>query len=83
MSIPPVNGEARRDIAVLSQRMDDCQVWSRERFAELAAEQKRQAECIGKLEDSVLVMTTRIGMWAAGGAALAGILVQIAFRLFA
>jgi len=28
-------------------------------------------------------MTTRIGMWAAGGAALAGILVQLAFKLFA
>jgi len=28
-------------------------------------------------------MTTRIGMWAAGGAAIAGILVQLAFKLFA
>ena len=80
---PVVNGEARERVAVLRQRMDDCQKASSDRYAQIAATLEKQGQRIDKLEDTVLVMTTRIGMWAAGGAAVAGILVQLAFKLFA
>jgi len=79
---PAVNGEARERVAVLKQRMDDCQKSNADRYAQLVATLERQGQRIDRLEDTVLVMTTRIGMWAAGGAALAGILVQLAFKLF-
>jgi len=80
---PAVNGVAREKVAVLTQRMDDCQKASADRYAQIAATLEKQCQRIDKLEDTVLVMTTRIGMWAAGGAAIAGILVQLAFKLFA
>lgn len=80
---PAANGVAREHVAVLRQRMDDCQKASSDRYAQIAATLEKQGQRIDKLEDTVLVMTTRIGMWAAGGAAVAGILVQLAFKLFA
>jgi len=80
---PAVNGEARERVAVLKQRMDDCQKLHADRYAQVVATLERQGQRIDRLEDTVLVMTTRIGMWAAGGAAVAGILVQLAFKLFA
>lgn len=84
MSVTPaVNGDAREKVAVLKQRIDDCQHASADRFVQITTTLEKQGQRIDKLEDTVLVMTTRIGMWAAGGAAIAGILVQLAFKLFA
>ncbi len=78
---PHINGVAREGVAVLRQRMDDCQAASREHRERTSAEVHTLRTKLDNLEDRMLVMQTRLGMWAALGAAVASILVQLGFKL--
>jgi len=73
-----VNGEARTGVAVLCSRVERI---DREMTDNDEAHKAIYAR-LERLEIAIVQLQTRVAMWAAIGAALAGIAVQVAFKVW-
>ena len=73
-----VNGEARTGVAVLCTRVDRID----HEITENDEAHKAIYARLERLEIAIAQLQTRVAMWAAIGAALAGIAVQVAFKVW-
>jgi len=76
-----VNGEARTNIAVLDQRMSDCQRASWQRLGKIEKTLEKLDTRLDEVDRDMARLKTTLGIWAAVGAFTASILVQALFRL--
>ncbi len=82
-----VNGEARTGVAVLAQRMDDCQHIEEQRWNDNSAQHEDVFKRLGKIEVELGKQGVRVGIWATLGAmigsALVGGAIQLALKFMA
>lgn len=77
-----VNGEARTAVAVLAQRVNGNELREAECREQNHQDHETMFDRLRTLEVALAQLQTRVAFWAAVGAAIAGIAVQVAFKIW-